>query len=534
MSVSGVLTAEVATASDVGVRPGAVAGAVGPSTPPLPADAEGLVADVDAVLGVLGLADPGVVAGLSDDDLVAALVQVEAVGRLVDAVRVALAGEAADRSRRELGPQSLAARFGCRTAHELVQRATGAARPTVARRIRIGAATRQGATLSGEPVPARFPALAEALADGAVGVDAAAALVDTLGPCERVAGRLAVQTAEAEIVAALTGAPAPDADADARCLDPDAEEPEPADRDARRRVAAGAPLWDADDVRVQATVWRAVLDPDGTAPTAVDHERRGLVLGRPRHGLVPITGMLLPDVAAGLRRYADAFTNPRTNSAPAPSANATGAPTTSSGRGLDELGRLADRRSRAQVLHDVLANAIVVAARAAETPSLAGAVPTLVVTVDARTLATGTGVAWVDDTPVDLPVAFQTACAGAVERVLTGAGGRILSLQTVDRCFSGPQRRAIAARDGATCLIPGCHVPASWCEAHHVTPHVADPQGTHTDNGVLLCWHHHRTLHQSGWDVRMVGGRPQVRAPAWLDRSGTWRTPNAPPPPPPT
>ncbi|WP_423739396.1 hypothetical protein [Cryobacterium zongtaii] len=48
---------------------------------------------------------------------------------------------------------------------------------------------------------------------------------------------------------------------------------------------------------------------------------------------------------------------------------------------------------------------------------------------------------------------------------------------------------------------------------------------THASNGVLLCWYHHHTIDSGGWRIRMVGGRPRVMAPHWIDPSGTWRTP---------
>jgi hypothetical protein len=40
----------------------------------------------------------------------------------------------------------------------------------------------------------------------------------------------------------------------------------------------------------------------------------------------------------------------------------------------------------------------------------------------------------------------------------------------------------------------------------------------------MLCWFHHRTIETSGWGIRMLGGVPQVRPPAWLDPGGGWRT----------
>ncbi len=166
---------------------------------------------------------------------------------------------------------------------------------------------------------------------------------------------------------------------------------------------------------------------------------------------------------------------------------------------------------------------LAVAARAADAPSVAGNPPTLVVTVRQKDLATGSGVAWAGDLPVSLAAARQVACAGAAETVILGTGGRIVGLRSRERCFTGQQRRAIAVRDG-TCVIPGCHVPAAWCEVHHVIAHALDPDGTHTDNGVLLCWFHHRTLDTSGWEIRMRDGLPEVRAPRWLDPRRRWRS----------
>lgn len=446
---------------------------------------------------------PRTAARMDDDLLVAALVETEAAGRRIDALRAALAAEVAERSRRELGADGLARRLGCRTAVELLQRTTGVAGATAGRRVRLGSAVRAGVGITGGTTPPRFPALAWAMEEGLLGVDAAASVVDGLASCLRVAGADAVEAAEAELVGGAV-APAPDA----------------------------APSLDADSVRLQATVWRAVLDPDGAAPGAADAERRGLALGTPRYGLVPLRGMLLPEVAASLRRYADAWTNPRTPEVPVPAACDTpvvgaggetdAAARDADARDADEIAALADRRSRAQVLHDVLANALVVAARASDAPSVAGAPPTLVVTVRQEDLAADRGAAWADELPVSLAVARHVACAGAVERVVLGQGGRVVGLRSDERCFTAQQRRAIAVRDG-TCVIPGCHVPSGWCEVHHVVPHALDPTGTHTDNGVLLCWFHHRTLDTSGWEVRMCAGRAEVRPPGWLDPGRGWR-----------
>ena len=112
-------------------------------------------------------------------------------------------------------------------------------------------------------------------------------------------------------------------------------------------------------------------------------------------------------------------------------------------------------------------------------------------------------------------------CTGGTQTVVLGDEGRIIRLGSPERCFTPHQRRAITLRDGG-CLIPGCSVPAAWCEIHHVIPD-ADGGPTHPDNGVLLCWFHHRTIDTSGWGIRMLRGVPHIRPPAWLDPGGGWR-----------
>ncbi|PYD01161.1 hypothetical protein B4U78_006155 [Microbacterium esteraromaticum] len=119
-------------------------------------------------------------------------------------------------------------------------------------------------------------------------------------------------------------------------------------------------------------------------------------------------------------------------------------------------------------------------------------------------------------------VAAHTGCSGTIQRVLNDEG-RIAGIVVSDRVFTAYQRRAIVLRD-QECLIPGCHVRASWCEVHHVVEH-ARGGPTHTDNGVPLCWWHHRTLDTSGWQIRMQSGLPEIRGPAWWDPERRWRTP---------
>ncbi|WP_209704438.1 HNH endonuclease signature motif containing protein [Leucobacter exalbidus] len=57
---------------------------------------------------------------------------------------------------------------------------------------------------------------------------------------------------------------------------------------------------------------------------------------------------------------------------------------------------------------------------------------------------------------------------------------------------------------------------------HHVTEW-ANGGPTSTDNGVLVCWYHHRNLDANDWHIRMIDGLPEVLAPPWIDPQQRWR-----------
>ena len=182
-----------------------------------------------------------------------------------------------------------------------------------------------------------------------------------------------------------------------------------------------------------------------------------------------------------------------------------------------------DERTTPQKLHDALATALSVAAASRDLPTIGGAAPTLVVSVREEDLVAGTGRAWLDggNEPASIFTARHIACSGVIQRVTLAENGRIVRIGTEERVFNRHQRRAISLRDGG-CAIPGCTVPAAWCEIHHVTDH-AHGGPTHTSNGVLLCWYHHRFIDTGPWRIRMNNGIPEVRAPLWFDPSGRWR-----------
>lgn len=414
---------------------------------------------------------------------------------------------------------------------------------------------------SGGWLPARWPALRTALQDGVIGV---AGLLAATGPVEQAGHRVGTEDrlrAYTELAAFARGIPAAEVEVGAEGSAESSAESGDADDTA--------PSATPEDLRVLAQVIVQYLDPDGAEPAEeIAMRARGVILGRAKDGVIPIRGGLLPEVAGQLQRIFDAYLNPRVDGPPLPGVMfrpseetdpeetdaeeadpqetdsqetdaedgvADGERRPQAQHGMDEgvlpsgdAGQTVDTRTHAQKQHDALAAALGIAARHDDMPRLGGAAPTLVVSVTAEDYATGSGWAHVDgiDTPVSMRVAAHTACAGGVQRVLFDPSARIIGITTTDRIFTTHQRRAITLRD-RECLIPGCHVPATWCEIHHVHEH-SHGGPTHTDNGVALCWHHHRTLDTSGWEIRMRHGTPQVRGPAWWDPLRQWRTPRSP------
>lgn len=440
--------------------------------------------ELEEITGIVaGLLAPSDAAGLSDDALLETTGALEQLGRRLSAMQIAVAAEVDHRSRHELGTDGLAATKGCRNSTELLERITLAASETISKRIKIGRNTRTRYSLVGEQLPTPFPHVADALASGSIGLDSAHAIIRGLTSIAPVVDSLSIQTAEYELVAAATGT-AP-------------ESPFPCT---------------ADYTRIHTDVWKARLDQDGRIPVEERALRmRSFNLGRERDGLVWVRGALTPDVAAKFTALVNAYMSPRT------------APAFLNEEELAAHDLEHDPRTRDQKRHDIFAGIVDIAARSAETPTMGGAAPVVMVSVRQSDLDADRGVGHIDgiDAPVSMRVVKQYTCNGGTQRVVFDDNGRIIELGSPERCFTPQQRRAITLRDGE-CSIPACHIPAAWCEIHHVDP--AENGGpTHTDNGLLLCWFHHRTLDTSGWQFRMVNGAPHVKAPRWFDSTQKWR-----------
>lgn len=403
--------------------------------------------------------------------------------RFVEALLIDATGEVMRRSENAVRDERMTSHLGCRDVTELLQTLTRLEPRSAARLQRAATAVRRAVSpTTGEALDAPFPSVRAAMVDGVVGTDGILAIT---GPLQQTAPRVssAARREAADIVVAEARGEGPDA----------------------------APPACAELLRIHAQTWALALDQDGAEPRErIAERKRSVVLGVATAGGVPIRGTLLPEVAAQLQTIFDAQLSP---------AVAFDDPITAADAPLI----VRDERTRPQKQHDALAAALGVAASSGILPTLGGYAPTLVVSVDADDLVAGTGFAHAQgcDQPVSTLVARHVACAGAIQRVVTGSDGRIVAIGTEERVFNRYQRRAIALRDGG-CVIPGCGVPAGWCEIHHVTEH-ARGGPTHTDNGVLLCWYHHRFLDRIGWQLRMNSGVPEVKAPPWHGTDHRWR-----------
>jgi hypothetical protein len=99
--------------------------------------------------------------------------------------------------------------------------------------------------------------------------------------------------------------------------------------------------------------------------------------------------------------------------------------------------------------------------------------------------------------------------------ITIGGGWLPLDVGRASRTATTAQLKALGVRDGG-CVHPGCTRTAAYCDAHHVR-HWADGGPTSTDNMVLLCRHHHRTLHCGLWGLSPDAGQPGL---FWAVASG--------------
>ncbi|GAA1875851.1 HNH endonuclease signature motif containing protein [Lapillicoccus jejuensis] len=120
----------------------------------------------------------------------------------------------------------------------------------------------------------------------------------------------------------------------------------------------------------------------------------------------------------------------------------------------------------------------------------------LLVTIDLEALTGALDRAGITSTGEVLSPATvrRLACEAGIIPALLGTDGQVLDLGRTKRLFTPAQRLVVWRRD-KHCTYPGCTVPATWCDVHHVDWW---SRGGTTDrtNAALLCRRHHTHVHQ--------------------------------------
>jgi hypothetical protein len=309
--------------------------------------------------------------------------------------------------------------------------------------------------------------------------------------------------------------------------------------------------YDTDFLTRIARRWTDAIDQDGSEPSEAELRRRQGVFLRPaRRGLHHLEIFATPDQYEPLLTVMNTATNPRTRAGNTEDSDGTDSDGTDSDAGND-AGTAADggagtggapdadldQRTRPQRLLDGLVGACTAGLTTNGLPTAGGLRPQVMVTIDYQDLLDrlehttaqgpryhprtgaagrlpGTG-SFTFTGPVQASTVRKIACDADIIPVLLGSQGRILDIGRTTRIFPPHIRKAITARDQG-CAFPGCTIPAPWCEAHHIT-YWSHGGTTSTDNGTLLCSHHHHLIHKEQWTIQINTGIPWFIPPPHID-----------------
>jgi hypothetical protein len=436
--------------------------------------------------------DVAVLRSISDEQLCLIVQAAESVARKLSAIQLLGAAEVAHRSRPGLGSDGLSEKHSFLKPGPFLERLALISGAEAGRRMRLGEALRWTTCLTSELLEPQFPILARAVEAGEIGAEAASVIVRALEPTRRVANPDDLEAAEAGLV----------------------------------EHARHNPVQYVFDLAIKV---RDRLDPDGVLPREEEaRERRGVVLGRERNGVVPIRGALAPATAALLRSLFDEANAPGARPRSLPDDDRVrGTVTTVDADGTEKV-TIEDRRSRAQRQHDSLDGILKAGIRnSGFEPGQVRSMAEVTAHISIADLESGTGVGWIDgiDESVSVDTIQRILCDAKFRRAILGNDGEIIAFGKARYPFTPAQKRAMVARDGDKCIFDGCPVPASWADGHHVeefSTHGAKGK-TDVDNGVLLCEPHHDFIHESEWQLKMVNGIPHLLAPPHIDSSQTWR-----------
>lgn len=274
------------------------------------------------------------------------------------------------------------------------------------------------------------------------------------------------------------------------------------------------------------------------------YQRRGLTLATTGAGEVRLRGLLDVEGAAIVRAALDPWSTPRGSKdepdqrsasqrradalvdicvlAPYPSTSPQDPgrqppPDSKSAPAAARPSPTATHRPDTAVSADVASAAPGSASHAGAAPQHGANRPQLSITVAFDPLRRELGIGTLDTGEALSPATVRRlACDAAILPVICDSVGQPLDLGRTRRLYKGAARQALVLRDRG-CAFPRCDRPPSWAEGHHIK-HWAEGGQTDLANGVLLCRHHHRTIHHTPWEVRIADdGMPEFIPPAYVD-----------------
>jgi len=112
--------------------------------------------------------------------------------------------------------------------------------------------------------------------------------------------------------------------------------------------------------------------------------------------------------------------------------------------------------------------------------------------------------------PISTRTAERLACDCTISRVVL-ADSMVIDVGRATRAVSAPTMRALRVRDKG-CRFPGCDRQVNWSGPHHIVFWARGGHGK-LPNLVLLCYFHHRLVHEGGWQVVKSGREFQFLPP---------------------
>ena len=234
-----------------------------------------------------------------------------------------------------------------------------------------------------------------------------------------------------------------------------------------------------DSLRYLCRYARHIADPDGFFNEAeADFTRRRLDISQMGDGMFCVDAILDPETGAAFRTALDSLAK--------------------------KLGP-DDERSRKQRMADSVGELVHHAMDEGRLPRRNGVRPHINLTTTIEGLQNELG-APPADLELSLPISTRTlerlACDCTMSRVLL-ADSMVIDVGKATRTVSAPTRRALGRRDRG-CRFPGCDREVNWSTPHHIEFYARGGR-TKLSNLVLLCFFHHRLVHEGGWQVIKVG-----------------------------